>query len=193
MQPLPQKFPAQRGAVLIVGLVLLLVVTLIGVSALRTTALQERMTGNLRQTNIAFQAAEAGLQAGLAYIAKQTVAPVPQKSADSKVWPACPSAAADSPSSEAACTQRDTVITDWLSRRLASDQGVAYSAFSATPIPDVAGQPRIFITERVLRPPETTEALQGGGTYYYTVTAIGFGQTDNATAIVESTVARLYR
>jgi type IV pilus assembly protein PilX len=52
----------QRGAALIVALVFLIVLTLLGVSSMRTSTLQERMAGNLRDSNLAFQAAEAGLR-----------------------------------------------------------------------------------------------------------------------------------
>ena len=54
----------ERGAALVVALVLLLLMTVLGVSAIRTTTLQERMAGNLRDSNLAFQSAEAGLRAG---------------------------------------------------------------------------------------------------------------------------------
>lgn len=52
----------QQGAALIIALVILLLMTLIGVTAMQTTVLQERMAGNLRDRNIAFQAAEAALR-----------------------------------------------------------------------------------------------------------------------------------
>lgn len=52
----------QRGAALVVGLVLLVVVTLVGVGAMQTTTLQEKMAGNLRDSNLSFQAAEAALR-----------------------------------------------------------------------------------------------------------------------------------
>lgn len=55
---------AQRGAVLIVGLIMLLLITMIGVTAMQVTTQQERMAGNLRDRNIAFQAAEMALRAG---------------------------------------------------------------------------------------------------------------------------------
>ncbi len=59
----PARF-GQRGAALIVALVLLLVVTVLGVTSMRTTTLQERMAGNLRDNHLAFQAAEAALRDG---------------------------------------------------------------------------------------------------------------------------------
>ncbi len=55
---------AQRGAVLIVGLIILLLMTMIGVTAMQVTTQQERMAGNLRDRNIAFQAAEMALRTG---------------------------------------------------------------------------------------------------------------------------------
>lgn len=56
--------PAQQGFVLIVALVLLLVLTVLGLAASQSTSLEERMAGNERNQNLAFQAAEAGLRAG---------------------------------------------------------------------------------------------------------------------------------
>lgn len=55
---------SQQGFVLIVALVLLLVLTLLGLAASQSTSLEERMAGNERNQNLAFQAAEAGLRAG---------------------------------------------------------------------------------------------------------------------------------
>lgn len=54
----------ERGSALIVGLVFLLVMTIIGVTAMQGTSLQERMAGNLRDRTLAFQATEAALRAG---------------------------------------------------------------------------------------------------------------------------------
>lgn len=51
----------QRGAVLIVSMIMLLLLTLLGVTAMRTTALEERMAGNARDRHVAFEAAEAAL------------------------------------------------------------------------------------------------------------------------------------
>lgn len=54
----------QRGAVLVVGLIILLILSLLGVQAMRSNVLQERMAGNMRERNLAFQAAEAALRLG---------------------------------------------------------------------------------------------------------------------------------
>lgn len=58
----------QSGAVLVVTLVFLLVVTLIAVGSMRSTTLEEKMAGNTRDRNLAFQAAESGIREAEAFI-----------------------------------------------------------------------------------------------------------------------------
>lgn len=53
---------SQAGATLIVGLIMVLVMTVIGLSAIRGSGLQEQMAGNMRDKQLAFQAAEAALR-----------------------------------------------------------------------------------------------------------------------------------
>jgi type IV pilus assembly protein PilX len=65
----------QKGSALIVSLVLLLVLTVLSISAMRGTTMQERMAGNFRETNAAFQAAEAALRVGEQYLNLATVGP----------------------------------------------------------------------------------------------------------------------
>ncbi len=55
------SYPNQQGAVLITGLMILLIATIIGVSAVQNTAFDERMANNSRGEQLAFQAAEAAL------------------------------------------------------------------------------------------------------------------------------------
>lgn len=65
----------QRGAALIVALVMLLAMTLLGVTAVRNTTLQERMAGNLRDSNLSFQAAERALREGEEFLRSPTIPP----------------------------------------------------------------------------------------------------------------------
>jgi type IV pilus assembly protein PilX len=58
----------QTGAVLIIVLVMLLVLTILGVSSLTTSSLEQKMAGNSRDRHIAFQAAEAALSYGEDFI-----------------------------------------------------------------------------------------------------------------------------
>lgn len=62
-----QGMPAsQRGAALIMSLVLLLILTLLGVAAMRSSSLQQMMAGNTQEINRAFEAAESGLNKAMA-------------------------------------------------------------------------------------------------------------------------------
>jgi type IV pilus assembly protein PilX len=65
----------QSGAALIVSLILLSVLTILAVSASQSTRMQERMAGNARNVDIAFQAAEAGARNGERYLAGLTSVP----------------------------------------------------------------------------------------------------------------------
>jgi len=69
MQPIMGNAPlAQRGAVLVVALILLLVLTLIGVSTMESTGMEMKMANQSRERLIAMQAAEAGLRTAERYI-----------------------------------------------------------------------------------------------------------------------------
>lgn len=52
----------QKGAALIISLFMLLILTVLGVTSMRTTILEERMVGNERDRAVALQAAESALR-----------------------------------------------------------------------------------------------------------------------------------
>jgi type IV pilus assembly protein PilX len=56
------SYQAQTGVVLVISLIILLLLTIIGLTAMQTTALEEKMAGNLRDKSLAFQAAESALR-----------------------------------------------------------------------------------------------------------------------------------
>ncbi len=53
-----------RGSVLIISLILLIVLTMVVTTTLQTISMEEKMAGNLRNHDLAFQAAEAALREG---------------------------------------------------------------------------------------------------------------------------------
>ena len=57
-------FRPQRGAALVIAMVLLLIMSLLAASSLRGTHMQERMSSNTHDRDLAFQSAEAGLRMG---------------------------------------------------------------------------------------------------------------------------------
>lgn len=65
----PLRPAAQRGMVLLVGVVLLMVISLVALAGMRASILEERMAANLRLQNLALQGAEAALREGERWLA----------------------------------------------------------------------------------------------------------------------------
>jgi len=62
----------QRGIALIFALILLVVITLLGLGAMRGTTLMQKIMANFYDRETAFQSAEAGLRAGAAALTSGT-------------------------------------------------------------------------------------------------------------------------
>lgn len=58
----------QEGAVLVVGLILLLVITLIGMSGIRSATIETKMAGNQKNRHLAFESAESALREAESYV-----------------------------------------------------------------------------------------------------------------------------
>lgn len=67
----------QGGYVLLLGMILILVMTVFGVFAMKGSIMQERMAGNNRDYNVAFEASEMGLRWGEAWLQSRTPAERP--------------------------------------------------------------------------------------------------------------------
>jgi len=68
-----RKFQKQSGSVLVISLVVMLVLTILGVSGMKSSVLEEKMAGNMRDSQLAFQAAEATLREAEQYIEANVV------------------------------------------------------------------------------------------------------------------------
>lgn len=68
---MPRRIPCphrERGVVLAISLVFLLLLTIIGMTAMGTGTLQEKMAGNMRDLDISLQAAESSLRFGEGFV-----------------------------------------------------------------------------------------------------------------------------
>lgn len=65
-------YPRQSGMTLIVSLVILMALTILGVTSMQSTRTEISMAGNLRESGIAFNAAEAGLRAAEDFVNNST-------------------------------------------------------------------------------------------------------------------------
>lgn len=176
----PIRISAQDGAVLVVSLIMLLLLTIIGVTAMRTVTLEERMAGNLRDRNIANQAAESSLRFGADWLLTQTTRPTPDAAGTNGVWGLEDAGNLDDPT------------FDWTTAGF--EYGTRPGMADAEDLSLVAREPRYVIEERYFFPDDSSpESLaKGNGWYYYQVTGGGFGGSDNTRAVLQATIAQRY-
>lgn len=159
----------EQGAVLIVSLVMLLVMTMIGLAGMEVTDLEERMAGNMRDRNIAFQAAEAALNDAEDYLEGTTLLPAFNGSVaglysrDSDLW--------------------ETI--DWASSGAVKEYaGDGFDNLAETPV---------YIIES-LEVVADSDSLELGSAVdtksYYRISARAVGQTDTAEVILQSVYKR---
>ena len=98
---------SQRGVALIICLILLLVMSLLGVAAIRGVAMEERMAGQSYDRSLAFQATEAALRAAEILIETKPTDPTTGCSVVSLLMLCAPPAAGSTP------RWQDAAFTSW--------------------------------------------------------------------------------
>jgi type IV pilus assembly protein PilX len=170
----------QRGAVLIMALLLLVVMTLLGLSAMRGAVMEERMAGNAHDHNMAFQAAESGLRDAADWLLGLAARPTPDASASGGVYllGSIGNGAAD-------------YSFDWVG---AGTEYGANTAQGGGDFPRQAALPRYVVEESAFVPDslDPDAAAQGQGRYYYTVSSIGYGGSSAAESVVQSVFEKRY-
>lgn len=174
-------FKAQHGAALIVSLIILLLMTLIGIFAMRTSVMEERMASNQRDRELATQAAEVALRDAENAITQLTTEPV--------------ATAAGSDNNIRIYNSMDPDPSNanpwWMERNAAwwAANGVA-----ATRPDNVATAPRYIIEEIDMGTESELRGVQedGGFKTYYRVTARGTGGSDLARVLLQTTVIKRY-
>lgn len=143
--PLLKGSPTQRGAALVTGLILLVLLTIIGITAMRTSGLEERMAGYLRDRNLAFQAAEAALRDAESYLTNPVVGPFNNRAAHASGMydPRVPCSAASCGGSYTPACTTTTCKQWWEVLAWTNADSAAYSATLA----GVAQQPRYIIED----------------------------------------------
>ncbi len=82
----PPRHAHQQGAILVISLMMLLLLTIIGITAMNTVTMEERMAGNLRDANLAFQGSEAALRDGEGMLGALTLEPVLCSTPPCAIW-----------------------------------------------------------------------------------------------------------
>ncbi len=158
----------ERGAVLITGLMILLILTLIGLAAMQTTTLQQKMAGNLGNRSMAFHASEAALRDGEAIVQTASLA-----SFDGLT-----------PGLYSLTSPADIGALDWD----ASDS-IAYTGS----LGDLASAPRYIVEDLGPLQTESDSFIAGAPVpedNMFRVTARGVGGAPGAVAILQSTYLR---
>lgn len=157
---------------------MLVIITLLGVSAMQATGLEERMAGNARDRNLAFQAGEAALRDG-EQVLQQGV--LPSFDGNGGLYPA------PTPGTPPVWLDSNG---DLLGDAFWNANGRAYSGA----VSGVAAQPR-YIIEEIARLPAVGESLKANQPVpdlaYYRITARAFGGTNTAVVFLQSTYRRL--
>jgi len=173
---------SQRGAALIVSLVLLMVMTILALSMSQTTRMHERMAGNARDYDVAFQAAESALRSAEAEIrnspAKPDLCPKPTPDKTSCMAVERGSLAVDN-------VNLRSVDKDWWEKN-AKPYGDA-----SKELPGVALDP-LYVAEKVGTHKIDGLAIGRGQPAerdFYKITANAFGAGESTRVILESVVA----
>jgi type IV pilus assembly protein PilX len=180
--------PHQRGTALVIALVFLLLMTLLAITAVNTSSLEEKMAGNLKDQHFAFQAAEAALREGEAYLAVNS--PVFDASCTNGF---CLPAASSAP-------LWDNFVSWGTSSTTTRAYGTGTTAGSYVSTTNVAAEPRYMIEDLgggsvgdekpdsfVWKPSPDPKILQG---HYFRVTARGVGGTNAAQAMLQTTYVK---
>lgn len=158
----------EHGSALIVSLVLLLVLSLIGVAGIQSTAMQDRMAANLLDTNLAFQAAEAAAREGEDFLADGVPINFPNSEGLYRIG------ADNAPTWPADLTNSGSGITKY-SGSFRRDENALL--------------PGYFIEQIDTIPAPGCDLSSYCEPVYYRVTAAALGGSDNAAAVI-STVYR---
>lgn len=180
----------QRGAVLLISLVILLIITLLAVSSIRESTLEERIVGNIRNQQAAFNGAESALREGEKRL-RQVEPPTttanctgattlcvmanPPNSLHVNDWSWW------STNSNAITYKGSNATTSSLSRLVSSPRwNTAFHAFDPV---DSTG--RVEVTDPELR-------SRGVGPYYYEVNAASQGRNDQIMINLQSVSVQRY-
>ncbi|MGH8603997.1 MAG: pilus assembly PilX family protein, partial [Gammaproteobacteria bacterium] len=169
----------QKGAAIFIALIMLLVMTIIGITASQQTTLEEKMAGNLRDQTLALQAGEAVLRWTETWVGDQVGEPVPATSCS----PPCD----------------DTV---WVLNTLNLTSAPVWSTASVrsnyTGLPTgpgmVTANPKSVVEEHSFIKDSLNQGKQNdiSGQMFYRLTANGTGGTTSAQALLQSTYSRRY-
>jgi len=197
----------EKGAVLIVALLFLVMLTLLGVTAMTSSTMEERMAGNARDTSVAFQAAEAALRDARRDLGEYPPAPFTGRrnlpagwalnAANFGVFGAAASCN-PAPAAQGLCWP-DAYAGDVAhlpplppAHSMTAAPSVQYGQFTGSAaLAGVAAQPRYII--EVFGLVRTDESFGASPTPYFNffrITAVGYGASPNTRVMLQEVIAK---
>lgn len=167
---------AQRGSALLVSLVILLVMTLLGVQSMNSTLMEEKMSGNYRDNQLAFEAAEAALREGERALKGFLGPPEATNNGANDVW-----------------TYGSVVGADYVDTSWWTANGKTVTQIGSKTL----AYPAMYIIQEQQRVRDSGKLAVGSNAeperrYFYRVVARGVGASGNAEVLLQSTFIRLF-
>lgn len=173
-----QYHTRESGAVLMVSLVMLLVLMVLGVSSMGTVILEEKMAGNMRDQDLAFQATEAGIRDAEARIQPLNILPIDCTVAPCNIW------------------KRNTLSnleTNSLAWWTDPENSHEFGAEGTKDLATVVTDPRYIIEHQAyVRDSLSVGHGPGTGRDYYRITSYGVGANASAVKVLQSTSVKRF-
>jgi len=170
----------QAGSVLFISMMLLLMLTILGVTAMNNVTLEERMAGNLRDTDLAFQAGEAALRDG-----ENWLSPLPIQ----------PAECTTSPPSACATVWQQGVVSDLQNQDYSwwNTSGRDYLTAATNEFGGVIQDPKFIIEYNTyVRDSLVVGQTTVTGRDYYLVTSRAEGGSDRTISVLQSSVVKRF-
>lgn len=162
----------QRGMTLIIALIILLILSLLGVTGVMNATFEERMARNNREYNVALQAAETALRDAEKELNPQTTNRLIFKAVGFK-----------SDCSNGLCASSTLDWSKAVDYATNTKAGLnSMNALTTSGIGKVAQQPKYLIE---VMPDPLSCCNAASMRYIYRLTALGYGSTDNAQVILQ--------
>ncbi len=175
-----QTLTRQAGAVLPITLILMVLMTLVGLSTLNTSVMSERMAGNFNSVNVAFQATEAALRD-----AEQDLRCEGCRDGDAVPIHLINGLTGFTDTCRAGLcffgtTNKEVLNDSDVNGDVLANQFITYGAKTdAGTISGTAQQAKYIIEGKQVWPPGAA-----GWKYYYVITAVGNGKTEASKAVL---------
>lgn len=165
----PVPAARQRGAILVTALLMLLTLTVLGVSVMQITRMQERAAGNTRDLNLAFQGAEAAI-----------------RDAETMLW----DAAAIVTCNNADCVRPRNSLPDMDTQTAAwwAANAQEYGTDGQQDIEELDEDPQFVVEELTWVGPLVVD--EPGARMFYQITARSTGGTGVANSLIQTTYAK---